>query len=252
MLEYLIPSTTRRRLLHTLFVDGEAATVSSLARRADVSTASAYTELQAMHRAGFARHRLTSGQRIYEAANDHPHAETIRSLLAMPVGDSSLPAEDAGAKDDANTTRNDLAAIGAKLRGHRPSVRTSTPLEQNLANGVVLAREDAAVARAMPALFARHKAQIDFSTLQRALKELRHKHTGGFLMALAAELTSDRALKRQAQSLRDGRRHRLVEFFSPAARPKAAKDNYTLPIALDWRFHFPLPLADFPMPAKTR
>ncbi|MDD9937031.1 MAG: winged helix-turn-helix domain-containing protein [Myxococcales bacterium] len=250
MIDYLIPSTTRRRLLTALYVEGHTGTVSSLARRAGVSAASAHVELHGMELAGLARRSLESGRHHFGAASEHAVADALRTLLEYQPSSASTRRGRRGDNSAATRTRNDLAAHGAPLRGHRASAKASASLEETLARGVVLSREDPEVARHMPALFIRHEASIDYPALTAALHELRHKHSAGFLMALAADLTKDRRvgtrLRSRARALRDNRRKKVVDFFSPRANPTPAADTHTMKTALKWKFHFPWPLAEFP------
>src|SRR5689334_18331525 len=86
MLEYLVPSRTRRSLLVALWRDGLRGTASSLARQTGVPIGATYGELRAMKRARLAHESLESGRLVYEADRRSPYAGALRKLTAAASG----------------------------------------------------------------------------------------------------------------------------------------------------------------------
>ena len=245
MLEYLVTSATRRRLLLALWRDRARGTASSLARRAGVPFGAAYGELKAMARAGAAREALESGRVVYEAHAQSPYAEALSQLAAAVPAHGEAGADEQHAAE--NTVRSELAAQGAALQ-QRPAPDTpALPLEELLARACELSHRDPSVAKALPYLFARKKEQLSFERLERALLEHKQKHTAGFFIALAGALTDDKILTAWSKQLKDKRRTRRTDLFSAAAasalEPLAGRSAPSA--ARAWGYRLNLSMDDF-------
>lgn len=198
MLDYLVTSRTRRRLLELLWVDGRQETISALARQAGVAFAGAQRELQAMKAHGLA---VEHGG-VFAANLQHHQAEALLVLLrADPAVEARPPGTD--------SLRSELATLGAPL-DEKPAV-LNRPAEEILLDGCRMARQDASVARALPVALARR--QYDLDRLIGHARTTSEKHTLGFFLELTGRLADDHKLAQAAESLRDRRRTRPQHFF---------------------------------------
>lgn len=245
MFEYLVPSSTRRKLLAALWKDGARGTASSLARRTGVPVGASYGELRAMSRAGLARESVESGRVVYEAERDSPYATALRQLVAPPpkAAKSKRPL---AAHWEA--VRTELAARGAPLwRGGSDATASGTPLEELLAQASELARHDPSVAKVLPHVFLQAKSELSFDRLERALTEHKQKHAAGFLLAVAGELSGDATVSAWAERLRDKRRTKRADYFAEASskRLQALAERNTPALARAWNFRLNMSLDDF-------
>jgi hypothetical protein len=245
MLEYLVTSKTRRRLLTALWKDRARGTASSLARRADVPFGAGYGELKAMSRAGLARESLESGRLVYEADRASPYAAVLEQLVAT-AGSQVVTKPDSDLASRADSLRGELARQGAPLWNRTPGA-SGASLEELLARACELSHRDPSVAKLLPYLFLRKKNELSFARLERALTEHKQKHTGGFLLALAASLSGDKTMRTWSKRLKDKRRTKPVDFFPEASskRLRALAERNTPALARAWSFRLNMSMDDF-------
>jgi hypothetical protein len=218
MLSYLVTSKARRRLLTLLWVEQATGTTAQLAVRAHMSFASVYRELRAMQRWELVVTQLGDDGTTFAANHAHPEADVLRRL-AVPVATRRTdPA--------AGELRAHLSEAGAPLRADRPST-LPPPLDELVVEAVRLARRDPEVARTLPVLLHRHRAEVP-SFARRATEEGVGHHLG-FLLAVTARLTRDPALARTAETLRDHRVKRQ-DFFLTSTRSSSTM----FPLARTW------------------
>jgi hypothetical protein len=242
VLEYLVSSKIRRRLLTLLWREGARGTASSLARRAGTPIGASYGELKAMNRAGLARATLESGRVVYEAERGSPYADALRKLFSASSEATGVRSELAEHSDE---LRKELAAHGAPLAVPASPV-PALPLEELLARACELARADRSIAEVLPALLVKKKDELDFERLARALAERGQKHSGGFMLAVASSLCGDKALSAWARRLKDKRRTRASDFFvDTPADTSAADERGSFALARSWSFRMPLAMRDF-------
>lgn len=227
MLQYLVTSKVRRRLLMLLWTERKAGSVAELADLARVAFASAHTELKAMQRAQLVVSERVGGKEVFAANNDHPGASTLRALVA---GTSGLPPTSAADE----LLRRELVSLGAPLRGVEPAEVVASKWMATLVRGAALARRDAVVARALPLCFWRLRDSLDLQALQAEAVAPEDKHAVGFFLELTGELGGDRRLVGLAESFRDRRLTSVRDFFhqSPARRETFRE----FPLAARWGF----------------
>jgi hypothetical protein len=244
MLEYLVSSRVRRTLLTELWKKRARGTASSLARRLELPFGASYGELKAMTRAGLARESVESGRLVYEAERNSPYASTVEQLVSASASEA---ARRAPASSSWEAMRGELTARGAPFWGRQTDASASTPLEELLAQACEQAHRDPAVAKVLPYVLLRNKNELSFERLERALTERKQKHTGGFLLALAAALSGDKTLRAWAGRLRDKRRTRPVDFFPEASskRLQALAERNSPPLARAWSFRLNMSMDDF-------
>jgi DNA-binding transcriptional ArsR family regulator len=202
MFEYLVTSRARRELLRRLWLHGDRASISALARACGVSFAAAHRELEAMKAAGLAVAEREGLEAVYRAERRHPEADVLTSLLS-PHQRSQEPDE------------------------RQPSASA----EDALAESLVLAHANETVALAIPAALWRQRDQLDYRRLAQAAARRDQRQTLGFYLQLTGRLGGDLRLVRQARPLRDRRRTVLRPFFSGAH-----DGGWALPLARRWGF----------------
>lgn len=211
LLSYLVTSRARRRLLRLLWAEGAAGSVSDLARTAGLSFASAHRELAAMRAEGLARAERTGAALVYRAHHAYGQAGLVRRLLGDEAAGSGLPPV-----TDSERVRGWLAAAGAPLLVSQRSRGRLPPLEEVLAEGLVLSHEDATVARVLPQVLWRQRGRLEHGRLVRAATQRNERQALGFFLELTGLLGGDRRMASLSERLRDRRRTRPRPFFARA------------------------------------
>ena len=240
MLDFLVTSKARRRLLLLLWAEGARGSVSELAARAGVGFASAYRELQAMRRLDLVHALRSHGAVTFEANTGHPQAGPLRQLLE--VSPPSTVSERADA-----SVRSRLASLGAPLLARIAKRRAVRPLEELLVDGVELAHRDPAVARTMPVTFFRQRNEVDPVRLALAARDRSEKAAVGMFLELTTAVSGDRRFSAWAAALRDRRVHVRRPFFhtrSALLRPGEMPDLGPAQ-ARRWGYRLDLSLDDF-------
>ncbi len=238
MFDYLVTSRARRHLLRRLWADRVSGSVSALARASGVSFAAAYRELEAMKATGLTVAERDGVATVYRANTAHPQAAVLTALLkATPPAHGDL---------EEQRLRGRLAAVGAPLGGPAPRNRR-LPLEEVLADGLVLAHHSPTVARVLPVAFWRQRDKLDYERLERAATLRDERQALGFYLELTGQLGGARRLVRRATHLRDRRRTALRPFFSGGRRPfaRAAAQEKSPALARRWGFLMNMELESF-------
>lgn len=232
MLQYLVKGKVRRRLFTLLWGDGAAGSVSALSRLAGMTFSAVHRELEAMRSAGLVDRERAGTELHYRARTDHPHATLLRQLAQLPTDAVSATRAD---RDE--TVRSWLASAGAPLGA--PKARAPLPpLEEVVAESLSLAHRDAAVARVLPLVLWRLRAQMDLDRLVLEATRRDERHALGYFLELAGTLGGDDRLVRFARPLADKRRTKKRWFFAgPHGRHAlAAARRNTPPQARRWGY----------------
>ncbi len=238
MLDFLVTSKARRRMLLLLWSEGRSGSASDLAERAGVGFASAYRELQAMRRLDLAVAKRCSGVVLFSANERHSLRRQLRALIC-----AKGPAR-YGRTEVAIRAR--LSALGAPvIVGNTPKVRGS--IEKTLVAGVSLAHRDPAVARSLPVAFYRQSSRINIERLTALAREHSERAGVGFFLDLTAQLSGDRRLATWARTLRDRRVYTHQPFFYGRAAALEAKmrPDRSPSVARRWGFRLNLEFDDF-------
>jgi hypothetical protein len=235
VLQYLVRSKVRRRLLALLWGEQKRGSVAELADLAGVAFAGAHGELKAMHRAQLAVSRREGGKEVYAANFDHPEAATLRALVSADARQAVLPSSE----DEA--LKRKLVALGAPLRGLEPLEMELSERMPTLFHGALLARRDPVVARCLPLCFWELRDSLDVKPLAGLASRAEDKHTLGFFLELTATLGGDRRLLGLAESFRDGRMRSVRDFFL-VGRHGAVRD---FDLAARWGFQMNMDLDSF-------
>lgn len=182
-------------------------------------------------------------RRLLTSPEANPHFSMVADLLrpaglGLFVGKLDVPAENAPV--DAELVQAWLAHLGAPLYGSTAVEASEVPPpERVFSEALPLARREAAVARALPFALYRTRKRLDFGLLRRLAKERGQGRTLGFFLDLAAELSGDRSLAREARPLiREARRReRASQFFKlRSATERRLAELKTPAVARRWGF----------------
>jgi hypothetical protein len=238
VLDFLVTSKARRRLLVLLWSEDASGSASQLATLADVGFASAYRELQAMRRLELVKTARRDGATSFSANRAHPLAGALERLL--------VPAEPSTHRRSDDAVRERVSALGAPVIVHRTPAR-QVAVEETLVDGVALAHKDPALARSLPVAFYRQRDHLDperLATLARASSE---KAAVGLFLDLTAKLSGDERFAAWARTLRDRRVHATRPFFysRAAALQAAAQRDRSPAVARRWGYRLDMDLDDF-------
>jgi hypothetical protein len=212
MLEFLVTSKARRRLLDVLWRQDAGGSITQLAALAGVGFASAHRELRGMQEAGLTVVERGDSGLTYRANRAHPQSDAVRALVATPT-------QHVTAGPDARRLRAQLAALGAPL--HHEAVEPSRgPVEETVVRGVHLAHRDPDVARTLPVCLYRQRSTLDPERLREHAARLGEKQALGFFLDLTAELSGDRRFAEWMKPLRDRRYRTSRDFFHRASRSR--------------------------------
>jgi hypothetical protein len=239
VLEFLVTSKVRRRLLEVLWRESGQGSVTDLARRAGVGFAGAYRELHAMHRFGLVVADRGPGAESFRANRDHPLAAALQALVG--------PTSETPADTETARTRGGLRALGAPILAE-PVEELERPVEEVLVRGVVLAHRDPAVARALPVCIFKVRERLDPARLQEHARRLRERHGVGFFLDLTAELSGDRVFLAWAKPLRDHRRTLTCDFFFVSGASEFQRrlaEERTPDVARRWGFRMNMDVESF-------
>jgi hypothetical protein len=240
VLQYLVTSKTRRRLLTLLWGEGRRGSASQLAELAGVRFAGAYRELRAMLRHQLVTSGHEDGAEVYSANQDHPDADVLRRLV------TARPTAAPPQGKEAESVRADLRALGAPLSGPAAK-RLPADREAALVAGVKLARRDPVVARALPLCLWRQRGALDPERLVTTARKQGEKHALGFLLDLTTLLSGDPRFARWSRGLKDRRVRTRSDFFhlpTTAASSERARRN-KFPVAHRWGFTITADLDSF-------
>ena len=232
MLDYLVTGRAKRELFRLVWGENRAGSVSSLARAAKVNFSAAHRELEAMRVAGLVVSERHGAELRYRAATDHPQEDLLGRLARARQTESSAAPK--LAEDD---VRGWLQQLGAPVQTS-PAKSRAPALEEALSQALVLSHADPTVARVLPLVLWRQRADLDLKGLAEAATKLNERQTLGYFLELAGSLGKDRRLVEASRSLVDRRRRRPRMFFSgPHGRHAlAAAQKRTPRVARRWGY----------------
>lgn len=235
MLNYLINSKTRLKLLGLLWKEGLKCSVNSLAKLSSLSFSATYEELVNMEKAGLATSELLGRSRVFSKNEQFVHKKLLLELLNL---ESSEKEYEFDKNVKGNEVEANLAAYGAPL-GMPLQLQKKLSLEQALALGLKLSHSNPTVARALPVMFYKNVKSLNFEQLKYFASQLDEKQTLGFYLELVGELSQNSKFKRMAKKVRDRRVLRVQNFFDVADEGKYEKlltEQNTPKVAKKWKY----------------
>jgi hypothetical protein len=193
-----------------------------------------------MRAAGVALAERVGTELVYRSDADHPEAELLRRLAALP----DTPARLTRPNDDQVLTW--LANVGAPV-GSRDQGTPTPTLEQVVSAALSLSHREPAVARVLPVVIWRHRKRMDMARLAEEAARYDEKQTLGCFLELAGHLGADTKLRKAARSLGDKRRSRPRMFFAGPHGPYevALTRRNTPAVAKKWGYLMNMPVDSF-------
>lgn len=231
MLQFLVTSKARRRLLQVLWGEGARGSASELADEAGLAFATVHAELKAMRQFGLVRVERDGRRDVYTANLEHPQGDALKALLR---GSRSTWSPSTESDDD---VRGWLKEIGVPLRV-AASTKQTPSLGEVLVEGVRLARRDPTVARALPLGFWQSREELAVDELLERVSRPEDKHAVGFFLELTGQLGGDPRLSRLAKRFRDRRLTAERSFFllPPTTSRRKLAESRTPAVAKRWGF----------------
>ncbi len=241
LLDYLVTSQTRRKLVTLLWKEGFQGTVSDFCREGGLSMPSVRKELHALKEQSLVCADVVRGREVLSANDKHPQYELLVTLV---FADTPTTNKKEVAKDEG--VRRALKALGAPLTvaGKGPP---DMVLEEVVLDALELSRRDATVARVLPVLLWKHKDELRWKVLFKGVKGAESKHVLGFFLALTTLLSKEQLFASLASLLKDKRLRQSRYFFRgvESARAKQLAKLKTPDIAHDWGFLMNMELDSF-------
>jgi Fe2+ or Zn2+ uptake regulation protein len=238
MLDFLVTSAVRRRLLELLWSQGAKGSATELAALVGAGYASAYRELKAMKRYALVLSALEDGREVYSANVEHPAADALRKLISVRSRPRVVDRVD-------EQLRGQLRTLGAPLSVEPVPVPREQE-EEILVRAVNRSHMDAGLARALPLCFWNQRNVLDPDRLLAVAKEHKEKNAVGFFLDLTTVLTDDRRFSQWANLFRD-HRVRVTDFFvAPVTKESEALTEANTPeVARAWGLRMNMDLAAF-------
>ena len=248
MLDYLVKSALRRKILKTLWTNQREGNIHELAQLVGVPYSHMYNELKEMYMAGLA-HRHRSGNSLIYSANQHySHAQLLRQLLTLDsLEKPGEPKEHSVQHPEAQNILSHLQYFETPLTGEF-SLSTSLTIEETIVKSLELARWYPPIARVLPVVIHRNRKKIDLNLLVMLANKNSQKKALGFFLELTAILSGDHNLKSIAKKCRDRRYKRHEYFFYRQGKNKYFQrltQKKTPTVAKKWHFLMNIELETF-------
>jgi hypothetical protein len=240
-LDYLVTSDCRKSLLKLLWGEGLEASTNQLKKLTQHPYSSVYKELESMRKAGLVDVKNVGRASVYSKKNDTKLNKLMELLLDQkPKSDNIEPTDE--------DVKVNLVRYGAPLAWDGQT-NLDLSIEQTLTFALPLARQEAAVARSLPVVFARHQSELDYSQLEFLASQLNAKQTLGFFLDLTAHLSKNHKMKKIARALRDKRNRIDRPFFhsekTASETMKKIMDLRTPNLAKRWHYQMNMSLQSF-------
>jgi DNA-binding transcriptional ArsR family regulator len=212
-------------VLEAFFGPGaRSATVSELARRADLTPRAVSVEVKRLLAAGVVEVEADGAADRVRSNPRHPAARALRELLRKA---SSVPVR------SVTDPRPSLAAYGAPLAGVVPRVEMSR--EAATVEALAESRRDATMLRVLPVVLLKNEDDFDWNALLELARKRKLKDELGMMLELTAGSSGRRSLATRATGLADGRRRVPRYLPEPAsAYERALADQRTPAVARRW------------------
>jgi hypothetical protein len=233
LLDFLVSSDTRRKLLVLLWAENVEASGHQLAKLASAAYSGVHQELESMVNAGLVSSRPEGKAVMFRKNDQYPYAHMLVTLLE---GEQKAPASKQRPTD--HDARLNLSKFGAPLAVEGVT-NVDLSLEQTLVAGLALSRRDATVARVMPVVFAKNKDAVDSERLEFLARRKGLLQVLGLFWDLTGSLMNNKELRRKAKRVKDNRRKRTENFFLNTKSNRfeqALAEANTPSVVRDWKF----------------
>ena len=221
----LFPTRARRAVLEAFFGPGaRSATVSELARHADLTPRAVSVEVKRLLAAGVVEVEAEGAADRVRPNPRHPAVRALRELLRKASSSQG------GSPTDPRPT---LRAYGAPLAGVEPKVEMSR--EAAVVEALAESRRDATLLRVLPVVLLENEADLDWDALLGQARRRKLKDELGMMLELTAEASGRRSLGERSASLADGRRRVPRYLPEPASEyERKLADQRTPAVVRKW------------------
>jgi hypothetical protein len=203
VLKALFPTAARRAVVELVFSGAlTEASMSELARRAELTPRAVAVEVQRLEEAGLVEVHVVGSAHVVRPNARNPACSALSDLVKAAGGTSATTGD--------RNVRRSLAAYGAPLAGEEPKPSFSLP--ETLLRGLRAARGDATVLRVLPVVVAKHAEELDWKDLTERARRMNLRAELGMLLELTAKVADLPNLRARAAELSDGRRKRPRYF----------------------------------------
>lgn len=239
---YFLKSERHKKLLELLFFHDDAFSAFELSKLTGLPYATVYSEMNHLKNSGAISEKIVGKTKLYR--NRLP--ANIKSALEVLLG-ISIP-RDRDTELSPLEVRAALQEAGAPIVLEGDSATTSLSLEEALARGSLLAKQDPSLARAIPVVLFKNKFNLETNRLLVFARRLQVKQELGFFLELTSELSKEQMFKRAAKPFRDKRLHLISDFFvdqSSSPMQRFLAERNTPELARKWKFRMNMSLATF-------
>jgi len=210
VLDYLVSSPARRRVITALFKENVTGTARELAAYAHVGYATVHAELRELVDRGI----VTATVRwpkpaTFAVTAQHP---LIAALRAIAASGESPP--------DGDRVRGELFSLGAPLYGAYAAV---DDVEAAIVRGVAFSHHDATIGSILPVVLYKNRDRIVPKKLLTEARCQREKRSLGFYLDLTAKLSGDKRFSKWAKRLQDRRCVASTYLFLTDRRTEISK-----------------------------
>ncbi|MCB0342215.1 MAG: hypothetical protein H6626_00150 [Pseudobdellovibrionaceae bacterium] len=232
LLDYLVKSETRKRLLGLFLNEGLEGSVHSLSKIASASYAVTYDELMSMKAAELVKEVQRGRAKIFSLNEDYCELDLLKKLF------DAEKATKVSRDWDKESVKASLVFYGAPLQEKGKSV-AELSLEETLVLGVLYSKQESYLLRTLPLVLWRHRKEVSFDRLMHFALKYDIKREVGFVLDLTGKLSKYRKFSKEAGKFVDGR-HRKSESFFQKARITGAQTTLeelnTPRLARKWLF----------------
>jgi hypothetical protein len=252
LLDFLVTSQARKKVLSALWNDRMARSVSEFSVRLNLSYASTYDELKRMESLGLAKSHYLGAKHLFELNLDHPYKEVIESLLSyQPPTNSKESAAQSLEHFQVDKTLSFLAqAGGGAVAPNQESEGIQWSLEEGLVMALRASHINPTIARDLPLVLFKNWMELDLAALKHQASKAGEKRTLGFFLDLTSELAPKfkKELKREASSLQDRRFKKKQSFFVEPKKGRFLKrleEEKTPSVAKKWQYTMNMEVSSF-------
>lgn len=233
LLDYLVKSETRKRLLKLFLKDDIESSINDLSGLANASYAVAYEELLAMKKAGLVKEKVCGRARVYslnDGSKDVPLLRALFGLEKVPKKSKTVP--------DIDTVKANLISFNVPLLS-TIKLKNYLRLEEALALGVYYSQKDSVLLRTLPVALWKNKDFLDYDKLWHFSQKYKVKRQMGFLLDLTGILSKTRSFNKEVKRYEDSRYTKPVSYFGNKKKSEARRklEAYNTPkSAQKWLF----------------
>jgi hypothetical protein len=206
LVDYLVTSETRKKLLLLLLTENYKTSIRTFASLIGASYAVTYEELREMERVELVECQKKGRASIYGLNTANEQVALLARLFKV-----GLKQREASEIADEDTVVS-LARHGAPLVIEKDFSEVLT-VEETIALGVKLSKKSGLVFRTLPIVIYRNRENINWPKLRYFSEKYEVKKHLGFLLEMTGAMGKQDSLKRQSRAFWDSRNKKTYPYF---------------------------------------